>query len=432
MSSCYDLIIVGAGPAGLRTGIQTLKQYPSIRCCILEKYNYIGGRVVTYHKNIPSIGNVQWENGAGRISKSHKRVRQLIQQYGLHFAPMSGKTLFLSKENQTLSPDIFYQFHNLYFKPLELLPKEILGTHTLYQLLTKTIGHEKTKEFVQQFPYYSEIHVLRADLALEAFRNEMNSNHGFGVCVEGYQAITQHMFNEFTSLGGTVIKNIEVTDIRPISNIFVQVICKEKDCQGQQTNTRILSTNAIVLALHLHAIKQLKGFHLPMLRHLEMPPLLRIYAIFPKQHGKVWFQDLPKIVTNSRLRFIIPINVQKGIIMVSYTEGPDAMYWMNKTPHYLQQNVLSELQSLFPTLSIPHPLFFKTHPWTDGCTYWKPGHYDPQEESMKSLQPLPDTIPNLFMCGESFSLHQSWVESALEQADKLIDLPAFHKRLEQL
>jgi protoporphyrinogen oxidase len=42
---------VGAGIAGLRVGIDVMKKHPKLRCCILEKYGYNGGRVVTYHKD---------------------------------------------------------------------------------------------------------------------------------------------------------------------------------------------------------------------------------------------------------------------------------------------------------------------------------------------------------------------------------------------
>ena len=111
MSSCYDLIIVGAGVAGLRIGIETLQKHPTLRCCILEKYNYVGGRVVTYRKKLPSVGDVQWENGAGRISKQHHRVRELMRRYGLHFAPIEGTTSFLSKKTKEITPNEFYDLH---------------------------------------------------------------------------------------------------------------------------------------------------------------------------------------------------------------------------------------------------------------------------------------------------------------------------------
>jgi monoamine oxidase len=156
-----------------------------------------------------------------------------------------------------------------------------------------------------------------------------------------------------------------------------------------------------------------------------MPPLLRIYAVYPKEKGHVWFEGLPKIVTDSRLRFIIPYDVDKGIIMISYTEGPDAEFWMKMTSSELEQRISSEVRNLFPDRSIPRPMFLKTHAWTDGCTYWKPGRYDVVQESKHSLQPMKEKMPHLFVCSESFSLHQSWVESALEQADSLLELPVF-------
>ena len=82
----YDVIIVGAGIAGLRVGLQLLRS--KVSCCILEKYNYTGGRVVTFRTKLPKVGEVQWENGAGRISTSHKKVLDLLKRYDLHTAPI--------------------------------------------------------------------------------------------------------------------------------------------------------------------------------------------------------------------------------------------------------------------------------------------------------------------------------------------------------
>ena len=85
----YDLIIVGAGIAGLRVGIKSLKK--GIKCCILEKYD-VGGRIYTFKKNIHGFGPVQWESGAGRICTSHKKVLKLFKKYRLTFVPISGES----------------------------------------------------------------------------------------------------------------------------------------------------------------------------------------------------------------------------------------------------------------------------------------------------------------------------------------------------
>jgi monoamine oxidase len=178
----YDLIIVGGGISGLRVGIESLKKYPNIKCCILEKYGYIGGRVVTFRKDIPKVGTVQWENGAGRISTSHKKVLKLLKDYKLTFTPIPGETDYINESNPLIVSNNFSSLINFYLTPIKSLPNDILATYTLKELLDKTIGSTSSKAFYELFPYYSEIHTLRADLALDAFHNEMKSNEGFGVC----------------------------------------------------------------------------------------------------------------------------------------------------------------------------------------------------------------------------------------------------------
>ena len=180
----YDLIIVGAGIAGLRVGIESLKMNPSLKCCILEKYGYIGGRVITWHKKLPMIGHVQWENGAGRISTSHKRVLELIKEYRLTFTPISPETKFIDDNKHhhiTIQTNTFSELQGIYLEPLLGLSKEILATHTLDELLVSVFGLENAKQFYEQFPYFSEIHTLRADIALISFKHEMHSNEGYGV-----------------------------------------------------------------------------------------------------------------------------------------------------------------------------------------------------------------------------------------------------------
>jgi hypothetical protein len=175
---------------------------------------------------------------------------------------------------------------------------------------------------------------------------------------------------------------------------------------------------------------------LPVLKHLEMTPLLRMYAIFPTKGGVSWFSGLNKVVTNSHIRYIIPINAQRGIVMISYTDGNDAKWWINKnkglTDKKVEELVMSEIRTLFPDRSIPDPIFFKQHPWVSGCTYWLPGNYNVEDESKKSLHPLPSKIPHLFMCGESFAVDQCWIESALDQADKLLNSNEYCSVIEQI
>jgi len=74
---------------------------------------------------------------------------------------------------------------------------------------------------------------------------------------------------------------------------------------------------------------------------------------------------------------------------------------------------MKDVRSLFPELTIPEPTFFKSHSWSTGATYWLPGLYSPETLSKESIQPL-SSMPHVFLCGESWSMKQAWVEGALE------------------
>ena len=185
-----NIIIVGGGIAGLRVGIGILCEHPEADVLILEKYDYIGGRVVTYHK-----GGHQWEIGAGRVSASHTRVLELIDRYRLTWAEMSESVEW--RGHGIIRSDQFAELARLYLDPLRRLGTSVLRTCTIQELLVRIRGQKRTRRFIEQFPYWSEIHTLRADLALDSFAEEMESWSGFGTCREGLGAIIRGMVREF-------------------------------------------------------------------------------------------------------------------------------------------------------------------------------------------------------------------------------------------
>ena len=240
--------------------------------------------------------------------------------------------------------------------------------------------------------------------------------------------IIQHMTDEFTTKGGLILQQIEVKRIQPENHNNTIILHCMEQC-NKIKNKRIFSSKSCIVALHSEAVKQIQGVsHLLVLKHLSMRPLVRMYAIFPIHQRRSWFSDLSNIVTAPPIRYIIPIDPEKGIIMISYTDGTDAEYWIKQQKDKVQTQVMKEIRSLFPDREIPDPIVFKVHAWTDGCTYWLPGDYNVEEESTKSLHPL----PNLFMCSESFAVKQCWMESALEQADRLIDHPKLKEAIKSI
>ena len=266
---------------------------------------------------------------------------------------------------------------------------------------------------------------MRADVALSLFADDAPmTSHGasdfFGI-VEGIDSLTTHLYECVRAAGGTLRNHHTVDDIRYSED--------QKQTQNQNTLLDVKGTkNAkqpfqyrarrVVIATPYTEFGRFTVLrNAPMLRQLTMSKLLRIYAVYPAAaDGKVWFATIPKTVTTNPLRYVIPINPKTGLIMISYTEGPDSDVWRAKEGKELETAIQTSVRALFPSHDIPAPVFLKKHDWTAGCTYWLPGEYDVPTASRQAHNPA----PNVYVCGESVSQTQTWLEGALESAEVLM------------
>ena len=74
----YDIIILGGGIAGLYTAYKLNKCSPHLKILLLEKENYLGGRVFTVHQ-----GDMNVEAGAGRFADNHLYLMELLKELKL-------------------------------------------------------------------------------------------------------------------------------------------------------------------------------------------------------------------------------------------------------------------------------------------------------------------------------------------------------------
>lgn len=390
--------IIGAGIAGLTVAEHLLARGDTVT--LLERYPNVGGRIVTNR-------DPQYEIGAGRIHASHKRVAALIKRFKLHTYPINDELVYrpsLTKRDEPLGHDhIFPAIIHM----LEGLPAKTLGTHTLYELLTPD-----WRSLMSRFPYWAEIHMLRADLALESFQAEMGTYKGYVGIVEGIDALTTHLKDAIVKKGATLLVRHRVADIRKVRGGY-----EIRGDKGKKTEAEpfILQAERVIIATcrcSLGNFNVLKG--LPLLKQLQTSPLVRIYAQYPATPGKpAWFKQVPKTVTDSPLRFIIPIDPKTGLIMISYTDGDDTKRWIDMEESKLTEAIQKEVRALYGP--IPEPLWVKRHPWPGGCTYWTPGEYNVD----KAIQHAMNPAENLWVVGESVAKHQAWIESALASVEVL-------------
>lgn len=409
----YDYLIIGAGLAGLHSALRLARMYPKARIAIAEAYNYNGGRVVSYHSK---AHKVHVENGAGRIHSTHHMTLGYIDKYNLHTIPISPKQDWLDQTTKISQPNTWPSLSSLLHGLLSGLKQAELASHTVHEILKKVVGEAAAMRILNRFPYRAEMFVMRADLALHTLENEMGSNEDFFVVREGLSAMIHGMVSELQSMDIEFFYNHRCFRVEDRKAWF------KVDSKPRQV---CITARKIILALDNAAMKKISPFsNLPLLKKVIMCPLFRIYAKFPAHNKTSWFTGMNHMVTDSPLRYIIPINPLEGVIMISYTDAQDTLHWSKimeeKGETALKEEIMKETRKLFPHKKIPNPTFFKPFLWHEGCSYWAPGMYDPKELSRKAHHPLPELLPNVYLCGESYSMKQCWMEGALEHADELI------------
>jgi monoamine oxidase len=404
----YDIIIVGAGVAGLRAALECIKINQKLRILVLEKYAVPGGRMETIKTKV-GTKSIQYESGAGRIHSSHSKLLALIKHYGFHTLKLSKDTLWRPYKSATTVNN----FDDLWFSLCEVfeqMPEHVQRTTTLRELAMKTMGPESTLRLLDQYPYRAELETASAASSIDLFK----SLHGgyFVVVKEGFSALAEAMYKDAKSNGVTFKFNTDVmrTTYDPKSQLHTI-----------RSDKGTYETKRVIFAVPQKALQSIHPFSPDnmFVKAVRMEPLLRIYSVYPSGD---WFPPA-KLVTNTPLRYIIPINPSQGLIMSSYLDSRDIELWSDlhkkENNERLKMKIQNETQALFPELTIPPALYTKAHLWRDGCSYWLPNEESYKELSHKALDPLPDH-PNLHLIGESYSTKQQWIEGALEHADTLV------------
>lgn len=382
-------IVVGAGIAGLWIAEQLQNRGDDV--IVLEQDKRVGGRIATSKHG--------YEIGAGRLDTSHRRVMALVERFGLDLIPLgrdvSWKAISLAEEPN--------DFGTVWAPIIRVLEKAgNLHRHTLRSLATQTLGPQLSDSIMIRFGYRAELDTLRADLGIRAFKHEMGPSSSFAVVKGGLSQLTTGLAAKLDVRLGVAVQDIILND--GVYRVKTQ-------------NTSPFECDRVILAMPAPALKKLpclSGFR--TLDYLQMKPLTRIYA---QTRGSAPAFLTKRIITDSPLRYIIPVRPDKGLIMISYTESQDTEFWRGLKGPALIAKLQKELRLLFPTEQIPEFRWARAYEWSGGCTYWIPGQYDPVIESRRAMKPLPK-MPRLHLCGESFSLRQAWIEGALEHAAALL------------
>ena len=428
-----DYIIIGGGVSGLNIGTKLVNKYPTKSCYIFEKSYLIGGRINTIKKN-----NMVYESGAARFNNHHKNLIQLLKKYDLYKKkikiPSYWDTIILNKNNKNKN-NLPINIHDFINELITLFSDkkyiDYLRNTTLHEICKKHLGNEYAIFLESNYSYYSEIYTLNAYDSLQLLKYDLNENMQFYILNGGLSQLIDKLKTDFTKNKTTknktnknktnkVLTNHECIDIEYNTNtkLFTLKIKNDSDIKLYTTRNCIFACDG----LSIQKMKFLKKFNIDnYINSVSVQPLLRTYIYYDlnNKNTKLWLDNLNKTVTDDKLKFIIPIN-NKGLVMISYTDGKYAKYWKNQIINNSQlEKINTSLEKLFPDNKIQKkPLFIENYYWDNGACYWKP-HTNSNTISKNMLKP---TKYNLFFVGDSYSLRQVWIEGALETSNNLFKI----------
>lgn len=420
----YDIVIVGGGISGLYSAYKLINKYKNINILLLESSDRLGGRILTIKEN-----DYSYEAGAGRFHENQYRIMNLIKELKLDkkIVPIGDEIKFIPYPKDKYIDDTY--FHKILdnkgiineiieLKKDNLITDQELIDNSFLEILEKKLKYKypNIKEiFEDTYEYWSEIAVMNAYDAFNLITEDFINDHQYYVLNGGLTQIID-------KLEDRIKKRVKI-----IKNYKVDKIVKDNTTNTIFTINNKYTTNNLILALPKHALLGIDYFKNnnkinKLLNYVEETPLLRIYAQYPKNiiNYHSWFDKFPtKIITGSKLKYIIPVDYSKGLIMISYTDGKYTDYWMNSiSDNNLDKKLELELKKTFPDIEIPKAEWIKPCYWQYGAGYWKKG-INSEEHLDNIIQPNPKE--SLYICNENYSKHQTWMEGSLQSVNLVLN-----------
>jgi hypothetical protein len=397
----YDIIIVGGGISGLYSAYKILKYAPKTRFLILEGFHkkWFGGRIGTdkFHGE-----DVVRGAGVGRKNKDHLLI-ELCNDLGIHLNEFKSTFHYADTIHPPCNVKQLIQY-------LKSEYKKQPSKKTFKQFAKPLLGEKLYKNFTTCAGY--------TDYENEDTYDTLY-NYGFEDNYASWDALhipwNEMMKRLLEKIGK---KNVEfakmVVSVKPILSNHFEITCKD--------NSQYYCEKLILATTIDSVLKLLPQF--PIYREIHGQPFLRVYGKFSKSS----IPTLEEYVFSSQnivpgpLHKIIPINQEKGIYMIAYTDNEGAII----LKPYLKNSV--ENREIFCSLlekSFGMPagslklLDMKDYYWPIGTHYYEPlkGNYKNRKEFIKEAQ---HPMPNLLVVGEMISENQGWTQGALESVKAVV------------
>uniref|UniRef100_A0A6C0BAM7 Amine oxidase domain-containing protein n=1 Tax=viral metagenome TaxID=1070528 RepID=A0A6C0BAM7_9ZZZZ len=396
----YDIIIVGAGIAGLYAAYHIKKSSPKTRFLILESSKWIGGRTGEMKF---SGTDVVTGAGIGRKRKD-KLLIQLLHDLHVKFSE------FPITHDYSSTLDGKCQVKKIFELLKQKHPKQSIG-ETFQQFAEPILGKDRYKMFVV-CSSYSDYEKEDSYDVLYYYGFDDNYSNFTGLSISW-----SHLVNALVKYVGpeTVLTSKRVVKLEKDedNDIFSLVV----------ENGQTYCSKKVIVATTIASARLLFPKD-PIYKEIGGQAFLRLYGKFSKASIPIMEKYAKSsIVVKSPLQKIIPMRPDEGIYMIAYSDNQGA-----KKLHPYLENTLKNREYferlLRISLKIPNDeelrlLAIKDAYWDIGTHYFKPltPEFHNRNEFIKAAQ---HPEKNVLVVGEMVALHQGWVEGALESVEKVV------------
>jgi monoamine oxidase len=399
------VIIVGSGIAGLYCAYKLLKN--KIPVIIFEKDEQLGGRMYTEEIHPTKNQTLLIEGGAGVIRSDEDEIINLCNDLKVEMNYWKSTTTIVYNDgDKSVILDLNYP------KILEQVCPQANSTKTFQTIVeTSSISPEEKLGLLigttySELFYANSEHVCDENDFYEFMIN--SSKYKYGKPKNGWKALVQALKEQITKYKGAIYVNSPVVQI---GNNYVIVKLNKKE-------KTIIRFQNLIVTTPLHFVEEIKmteslnQWYQIANQMIQETNYLRVYSYFEKP-----FIFDGKIATNLPIRRVISIT--DNLIMTAYTDGQDAnmIYKLSKDDKKLSEYLTEQLQILFQT-KIPKIKKNWAIFWDKGIASWKPSKC-PVEDALPYIQ---HPLPNIYFCGDTYSLYPGWITGAMESSDNVLNL----------
>jgi hypothetical protein len=403
----YDIIIIGSGIAGLYSAYNIKKTSPNISFLILEKNKkkMLGGRTgndIFYGTNIVTGA------GIGRKDKAQLLI-QLLNEINVNYSEYTSNVRY----SQLLEPiDILKYIEELKMK---LKKDNDLHNKTFKDAFIKVFGKELYQNFIISSGYTD---YENADLYETLYNYGMDDNVG------GWTGLNIHwksmIYKLYDIIGKEHFKfSCEVVEIKK----YKESLCR---FEIKSNNNNIFYSNKVIIATTISGIKQIiigASKKNSLYQQIHGQPFLRLYGKFDKKSSEIMKKYVSHYtIVPGPLQKIIPINPNKGIYMISYSDNVNALIQKNFLEN-TEKNRMLFCDLIEKSLGLPKNILklnhIKYYYWPIGTHYYEPlkGDFINREDFVNKAQ-HPEI--GMLVVGEVVSRYQGWIEGALESVKKVL------------